>query len=291
MADYAALKVPDLKKLLQEKSLQVTGNKADLIARLQEHDKAQEQPKPANVSAEDDPIDYSDDDEAPATSAKAGEPAKPAEEPAAAPAEVKVAAPAEPEPAKEDTTDAPAEATDVAAKVDGEATEAKAAPEEAPKTDFSAHLPASIADEEARKRAERAKRFGVVEENNEDKKKAERATRFGVDESATVVKGLDSALPEKRERKRGREGASGNADGERGAKRHQNGGNDGGRRGRGRQGGNGRQGGGGRDGGRDGGGRGPRKEGGRPNPGKSVMSDPAEKARAEARAKRFGGGA
>jgi hypothetical protein len=47
MADYSVLKVPELKKLLQEKQLQVTGNKADLIARLQEHDKANEAPKPA----------------------------------------------------------------------------------------------------------------------------------------------------------------------------------------------------------------------------------------------------
>jgi len=47
MADYSVLKVPELKKLLQEKQLQVTGNKADLIARLQEHDKANETPKPA----------------------------------------------------------------------------------------------------------------------------------------------------------------------------------------------------------------------------------------------------
>lgn len=44
MADYATLKVPELKKLLQEKQLPVTGNKADLIARLQEHDKAKEAP-------------------------------------------------------------------------------------------------------------------------------------------------------------------------------------------------------------------------------------------------------
>lgn len=39
MADYTALKVPELKKLLAEKKLPQTGNKADLIARLQEDDK------------------------------------------------------------------------------------------------------------------------------------------------------------------------------------------------------------------------------------------------------------
>jgi hypothetical protein len=40
MTDYTSLKVPDLKKLLQERSLQQSGNKADLIARLQDHDKS-----------------------------------------------------------------------------------------------------------------------------------------------------------------------------------------------------------------------------------------------------------
>ena len=38
MADYSQQKVPDLKKLLQERGLVVSGNKADLIARLQEDD-------------------------------------------------------------------------------------------------------------------------------------------------------------------------------------------------------------------------------------------------------------
>jgi hypothetical protein len=39
MADYSQMKVPDLKKILQERGLVVSGNKADLIARLQEDDK------------------------------------------------------------------------------------------------------------------------------------------------------------------------------------------------------------------------------------------------------------
>lgn len=38
MADYASMKVPELKKLLAERKLAQTGNKADLIARLQEAD-------------------------------------------------------------------------------------------------------------------------------------------------------------------------------------------------------------------------------------------------------------
>jgi SAP domain-containing ribonucleoprotein len=39
MADYSSQKVPELKKLLQDRGLAMSGNKADLIARLQENDK------------------------------------------------------------------------------------------------------------------------------------------------------------------------------------------------------------------------------------------------------------
>ncbi|KAK4223445.1 putative structure-specific endonuclease subunit SLX4 [Podospora fimiseda] len=44
--DYNSLKIPELKKLLQERGLKVSGNKPDLLARLQEHDKGQEPPAP-----------------------------------------------------------------------------------------------------------------------------------------------------------------------------------------------------------------------------------------------------
>ncbi|KAH8165743.1 hypothetical protein CIB48_g2490 [Xylaria polymorpha] len=253
MADYASLKVPELKKLLQEKQLPVTGNKADLIARLQEHDKANEAPKPAAapVSAEEDPIDYSDDD-VPASKPEPATESAPVEEKA-----VTEPAAAAPAPTSEDK---PAE-----------------------RTSQHIYLPVPRIDE-ARKRAERAKRFGIIEDADEEgKKKAERAQRFGADQTS-LVSGLDSALPEKRERKRGREGApNANADGERGAKRQQNG------QGR-RRGGRDNRSRGGRQGGGD---RGPRKEGGggsgaRP---RRIVDDPSERAKAEARAKRFGGGA
>ncbi|KAI1821983.1 hypothetical protein F4861DRAFT_424189 [Xylaria intraflava] len=273
MADYAALKVPELKKLLQERQLPVTGNKADLIARLHEHDKASEEPKPAAapVSAEEDPIDYSDDDVPASKPESASEPA---------PTEQKVAEPAAP--AAEPVTEAPAPASEEKPAVP--ATENGVKPADAtvadscPKTDFSANLPASSADEEARKRADRAKRFGVVDGDDDTKKKAERAERFGVEQNS-LVSGLDSALPEKRERKRGREGPSNpGADGERGAKRQQNG--------------HGR-----RRGGRDNRNRGgrnvdgdrsqPRKEGGSGGKPRNILADPSERAKAEARAKRF----
>ena len=39
MVDYSSMKVPELKKLLGERSLPHNGNKADLIARLTENDK------------------------------------------------------------------------------------------------------------------------------------------------------------------------------------------------------------------------------------------------------------
>lgn len=41
MADYNSMKVPELKKLLSERGLTQAGNKADLIARLQDNDKEQ----------------------------------------------------------------------------------------------------------------------------------------------------------------------------------------------------------------------------------------------------------
>ncbi|KAI1365846.1 hypothetical protein F5Y08DRAFT_164359 [Xylaria arbuscula] len=290
MADYASLKVPELKKLLQEKQLPVAGNKADLIARLQEHDKATEDPKPAAapVSAEEDPIDYSDDDvptskpeptteSAPATE-KVVEPTAATTEPAAQPSATNGEAKA----AETTTTDEakPAE------------TEAETESKEAPKTDFSAGLAASTADAEAKKRAERAKRFGITETADaESKKKAERAERFGLDvDQGALVSGLDSALPEKRERKRGREGGAANkADGERGAKRQQNTQGGGRHRGGGRDNRNNR---GGRQGARND--RGPgRKDGGGGGGGKpkAILDDPSERAKADARAKRFGGGA
>ncbi|KAI1102516.1 hypothetical protein F4804DRAFT_262569 [Jackrogersella minutella] len=274
MSAYASLKVPELKKLLQEQSLPVTGNKADLIARLQEHDKSQ---ATNPVRENEDEIDYSDDDIP--TTTKPVEPTKSTEsdQPTPALAEEKLAEPSASEPVKD--TIEPTETADKPVETVAEETEETKT--EAPKPDFSAHLPASNADEEARKRAERAKRFGGVD-NDEDKKKAERASRFGVDDSS-LTQGLDAALPEKRAPKRGREGGNAEGERERGAKRQNPGGRNRGGKGRFRQGGGGRQSG------------PPRREGreGKPTGAKGrsgVFNDPTEKAKAEARAKRFGGG-
>jgi SAP domain-containing ribonucleoprotein len=143
-------------------------------------------------------------------------------------------------------------------------------------------MPASSAEEEARKRAERAKRFGVVE-SEEDMKLTDRAKRFGIDQSS-IVSGLDSALPE-RPLKRGRD----RGDGEGRAEKRQSVDRQDRRRGQ-RGGRHGRGGGGGGDGGarsQQGGNR--SGGGGRAAPKKGPLDDPAEKAKAEARAKRFGG--
>jgi SAP domain-containing ribonucleoprotein len=126
---------------------------------------------------------------------------------------------------------------------------------EAPKQDFSIGIQQTDADKEAAKRAARAKRFGIAEDE-EAKKLAERAKKFGVDEKETIVKGLDSALPERRQ-KRGRE----DRDGGRSAKRQT-----------------------------------PDRRtepahkaaaAGKTKKSTSILDDPTEKAKAEARAKRF----
>ncbi|ODA78966.1 hypothetical protein RJ55_04556 [Drechmeria coniospora] len=216
MAEYLSLKVPELKKLLAEKKLPLTGNKADLVGRLQEHDKknarAADDSKPKMTPAagkaetKEDEIDYSDDEDvapaAAASKAAGGGAAASAPESASAPD----AAPA-----------APASATSAAA-VESVAPTKDAEGEKAPETaaaSFTIGLSATAADEEAKKRAERAKRFGL-EGDEEAKKKAERAKRFGIDEKELAT-GLDSALPE-RPLKRGR-GRDGGDDANRGAKR------------------------------------------------------------------------
>ncbi|QSZ35152.1 hypothetical protein DSL72_008019 [Monilinia vaccinii-corymbosi] len=215
MTDYSQLKVPELKKLLQEKSLPISGNKADLIARLQESEK-----KPAVEAAAttgEDEIDWDEDDEKKdekkatttpdVTIAAAGgkeeipRPTKvPNQEPAIDPAkttDLKVTG-GEGVPTAEDGA--------VAASGTTTKTDVTLVPE-APKQDFSAGIEKSDAQKEAEKRAARAKRFNIPE-NEEAAKLAERAKKFGLDNSK-IVEGLDSALPEgrqKRAREDGRQG-------------------------------------------------------------------------------------
>jgi len=99
---------------------------------------------------------------------------------------------------------------------------AEVAKPEAPKQDFTRGLQATDAEIEAAKRAARAKKFGITEDD-EAKKLAERAKKFGTesDTKSEVVKGLDSARPERPERrqKRAREEKQGGGGGGRAAKR------------------------------------------------------------------------
>ncbi|KAF4468083.1 DNA-binding SAP [Fusarium albosuccineum] len=250
MAEYSSLKVPELKKLLAEKGLPQTGNKADLIARLQENDKkAESEAQPAENK--EDEISYSDD-EAPA------EAAAPA---AAAPAPATEAPAPEAAPAATDKAEEPAEEKPA---------ESEAAPAE-PEKSYAIGLSSTAADDEAKKRADRAKRFGL-EEDDDAKKRADRAKRFGLDEKE-LASTLDSALPE-RSRKRGRGRGEGEAEGNRPGKRQSLDRRNDRRRGRGGR--NGRD-------GRDG----PRRDG--PATRGGILNDPTEKAKAEKRAARFAG--
>ncbi|CAG8981916.1 hypothetical protein HYALB_00009172 [Hymenoscyphus albidus] len=258
MTDYNALKVPDLKKILQERGLVVSGNKADLIARLQEHDKK----AASGTAGGEDEIDWDEDDTktttapAPAPAVEAAGGKGPVANPTAVPnqkvdtdpsttKDLKVVAEGE----AKTTTETTAPTTSDAAP-----TPAKATEPEAPKVDFTAGIKQSDAEKEAEKRAARAKRFGISEDD-EAKKLAERAKKFGIEAKEEVVKGLDAALPERRA-KRGQEDKQGG----RNAKRQTP----------------------------------DRRTGPAPKPaaapkpaGRRVVDDPTEKAKAEVRAKRF----
>lgn len=129
-------------------------------------------------------------------------------------------------------------------------------------------LSSTAADDEAKRRADRAKRFGLDEEDEDVKKRTERAKRFGIDDKELAT-GLDAALPERSlKRGRGRTGEAGDA------------GRPGKRQSLDRRGG-------GRRGGREG------KDGASRGDGaskKTVLDDPTEKAKAEKRAARFAAG-
>jgi SAP domain-containing ribonucleoprotein len=307
MADYSKEKVPDLKKLLQERGLAISGNKADLIARLQEDDSKKvgggagmfHFPSPscpgrlppylqsstsstgdlsANIffiaGAGEDEIDWDEDDKPTTESAAAaiaagGQGA--VSNPTAVPNQVVDNEPSTTsdlkatQPAATSTEPAPLTTTE------GEAT-AQAVPEE-PKPDFSIGLKESDALTEAEKRAARAKRFGIPE-NEEAKKLVERAKKFGLADKESGVKGLDSALPE-RKAKRGREGKEG---GEGRAAKRQTPDRRTGPKPRGKP-----------EGKKEGGGEGKKEVvSGGGGAGGKIADDPVERAKMEARAKKFG---
>ncbi|KAH7360404.1 hypothetical protein BKA65DRAFT_493064 [Rhexocercosporidium sp. MPI-PUGE-AT-0058] len=296
MADYSTQKVPDLKKLLSERGLVISGNKADLIARLQEDDSKKNGGASASGAGEDE-IDWDEDDNKPAAEATTA-PAAAAiaaggvgqvPTPVAVPNQKAAIDPSTTSDLKvkqpEATAATPATDPTPAAQTEKPA---ETKPEE-PKKDYTLGLGMSEAEKEAEKRAARAKRFArpeaaaapAKELTEEEKKLEERAKKFGTDKTKEkevvedIVKGLNSALPERKlKRERGGEGQQGRQAKRQTPDRR----TEGPRRGGGQQG----QRGGGRGGERRAGGGGGAASGPR-----KVTDDPEERAKAEARAKRF----
>ncbi|KAI9839154.1 MAG: hypothetical protein M1819_003147 [Sarea resinae] len=251
MSDYNKLKVDELRALLKDRSLSHQGNKADLIARLRESDASTTSaPAPASgttAAAPEDEIDWEDDAVADA--------AKTTSEPNAA----ALAAGGQGQvdnptavPNQQVDTD-PSTTADLTVKGDaapvsdpavvaaaGEntkpaepAADVTPAP---PPVDYSRGLATSSLDDELEKRKKRASRFGIQESDEDALKALERAKRFGTgtageQEVGKGVKGLDEALPERMNRKRGREGGDDAGRGQNnGNKRRQDGGRRGDRR-------------------------------------------------------------
>jgi len=220
--DYSKKKDAELEELLKARSLPHTGKKADLIARLQEHDTKQSsttKPSTTPAAGDEDQIDWDDDVPAASAPVVGSEPSAIAA--IATGGQGQVANPTavpnqavDTDPSKTDdlTVDPPAPTSDTAATGDTKesATKAEKAPPKPP-TDFTSGLQSSTVDEEISKRQKRAARFGIKEDSTDALKALERAKKFGTgsDGDKTAVKGLDEALPErvKKERgvKRGRE--------------------------------------------------------------------------------------
>ena len=245
--DYSKKKNAELEDLLRARSLPHTGKKADLIARLQQHDKEQTQTssysKPATkptsnaksstTPALDDEIDW-DDETAPVGSTTTHTTFAPPQTavPTEAPPPTTAAAGGKGQPPNPQAVPNQSPAIDPSATSDLTviklSTDAHVPPTDSdskttaqPAADFTRGLDATSLDSELEKRKRRAERFGVKpSEGSEDPIKAlERTKKFGTakagdggegdGEGEKVVKGLDSALPERSARKRGREGQGG----------------------------------------------------------------------------------
>ena len=283
MADYTSLKVPDLKKLLQERSLPVSGNKAELIARLQSADSSAAAAGPAATTSgapapAEDEIDW-DDDDAAGGGGSGAKPSEPAAAALAAGGQGQVANPAAVPNQKADVDPSKTDDLKVAGGTAGAAAASDASETAEPKAavEFSAGLAQTDLEKEIALRKKRAQKFGVVESNDEAIKALERAKKFGTGSADEQLAGgglraLDQALSsEKPSRKRGRDGRDGGRDGRDGKRQNsrrggQRGGADGGREAR-----NG-------------------ADGGAPAPRGKITDDPVQKAKAEARAQRFAKG-
>lgn len=162
-------------------------------------------------SAGEDEIDWDEDDNkattAPAAAAVAAGGQGQVANPTAVPNQIVGTDPAKATDLKVAGGEGAPTASDGVVASSGATTSEAAAVPEAPKQDFSIGISQTDAEKEAEKRAARAKRFGITEDD-EAKKLAERAKKFGLESKEAVVKGLDSALPE-RKQKRGREDRQG----------------------------------------------------------------------------------
>ncbi|KAG5363443.1 hypothetical protein CJU89_2616 [Yarrowia sp. B02] len=170
MSDYASKKVAELKELLSARGLAVSGNKADLVARLEEADKA----APAETSTE-------------TTTETAST--------------TETAAPATTESVAEDK---PAEVIEVEEKAE-EPAETITVEDEVVEISDEDKTKAAIEDLE--KQIKRKKRFATGEDADvaELEKQLERIKRFGVSAAPTNGLSLDKGLDAlKKERKSGK---------------------------------------------------------------------------------------
>lgn len=205
MTDYKALKVSELKDLLQKRALAVSGNKADLVARLENADSHQTPPSQgAAKTGEAPPVEAESKATPSAATAAPNVSGKVAPQ-----TDSKVVPTSTADPATTDEVDGSRLHSDVkeSAKADVAGSDAKAPTQagEPPKS-YAANLPSSEVDAELEKRKKRASRFGITaEQSGEAQKTLERAKRFGIgsaeadhdDAGASAIKGLDSSLPER----------------------------------------------------------------------------------------------
>lgn len=201
--DYTKKKNAELEDLLKSRSLPHTGKKAELVARLQQHDAdqaaASKPPTTTATAGNEDEIDWEDDaaaatDPASAATIAAGGLAQPAN-PTAVPNQIPATDPSK---TSDLTTKppAPVPSTDLPG----------------PKPPLAANLPTTTLDTELEKRRARAARFGIKETDSDALKAIERAKKFGTGDAGdrAAVKGLDEALPERGvKRGRGREDRDG----------------------------------------------------------------------------------
>ncbi|KAI9893539.1 MAG: hypothetical protein M1814_006335 [Vezdaea aestivalis] len=254
MADRSSLKVTELKKLLQERNLPTSGNKSELVARLGESDKATPAAAaPEPTAATDSQSDVSQVKPTSQAASKETAASKPQAPTKTAPEVVPQAA----------SSAQPATEALEAEKPSAPTVDDPTPSDPAPESIFKAGLASASDADELERRKARAAKFGIEVNVTEAEKALVRAKRFGSGIDTSLVQSLNQALPERTGRKRGR----GN-EGE----------NEGSRK-RGKE---------GRDGGKaekkvvD------KKAGEKKGGYAGVLSDPAEKAKAEARAKKFG---